>query len=117
MQPGRHEILETSLAATVIDVKICNHNLVTLCRHHHRAVHEGGFDVQMDPDGVPNFYDRRGRLIPEAPRTRFRGNVFGLMTANRRAGVDVSAKTCFPEWDGQRMDNDLVVESLFQFET
>ena len=92
-------------------------NLVTLCRHHHRAVHEGGFGVQMGADGVPKFFDRRGRLIPEAPAARFRGNAFALMTANRRAGVDVSAETCVPDWDGGRMDDDLVVEGLFQLES
>ncbi|WP_376695910.1 HNH endonuclease signature motif containing protein [Wenzhouxiangella sp. EGI_FJ10305] len=91
-------------------------NLVTLCRHHHRAVHEGGFDVLMGADGVPKFYDRRGRFIPEAPETRYRGNVFALMTGNRRAGADVSAETCIPEWHGESMDDDLVVELLYQFE-
>jgi len=88
-------------------------NLVTLCRHHHRAVHEGGFDVRMSADGQPVFYDRKGRRIPEAPETRFRGNVFALLTANRLAGVDVSAETCIPDWHGERMDDDLVVDSLF----
>ena len=92
-------------------------NLVTLCRHHHRAVHEGGFDVRMSADGQPVFHDRKGRRIPEAPETRFRGNVFALMTANRRAGVDVSAETCVPEWHGERMDDDLVVEALYQRES
>jgi len=91
-------------------------NLVTLCRHHHRAVHEGGFDVQMGADGVPKFRDRRGRLLPEAPETRYRGNVFALMTANRRSGVDVSAQTCIPDWHGERMDDDLVVEGLYQLQ-
>lgn len=88
-------------------------NLVTLCRHHHRAVHEGGFDVQMGDDAQPVFFDRRGRRIPEAPQSRFSGNVFALMTANRRAGADVSAETCIPEWHGERMDDELVVDSLF----
>ena len=92
-------------------------NLVTLCRHHHRAVHEGGFDVRMDADGQPVFYDRQGRPIPAAPETRFRGNVFVLVTENRRAGVNVSAETCVPDWDGQRMDDDVVVEGLFQLES
>jgi hypothetical protein len=85
-------------------------NLVTLCRHHHRAVHEGGFDVRMDADGVPQFFDRQGRRIPEAPETRFRGNVFALRTANRRAGADVSAEACVPHWHGERMDDALIVD-------
>ena len=91
-------------------------NLVTLCRHHHRAVHEGGFDVRMGADGRPEFFDPRGRRIPSVPETRFRGNAFALMTQNRRAGVDVSAETCIPAWAGERMDDDLVVEGLFELE-
>lgn len=54
---------------------------------------------------------------PEVPETRFRGNAFALMTQNRRAGLDVSAETCIPAWDGEPMDDDLVVESLFQMES
>ncbi|RFF26887.1 MULTISPECIES: HNH endonuclease signature motif containing protein [unclassified Wenzhouxiangella] len=92
-------------------------NLVTLCRHHHRAVHEGGFGVRMGADGQPEFTDRHGRYIPEAPKPRFRGNAFALMTQNRRAGVDVSAETCVPAWDGEPMDDDLVVEVLYQMES
>ena len=89
-------------------------NLVTLCRHHHRAVHEGGFDVRMGADGQPVFFDRQGRRIPAAPEIRFRGNIFALITQNRRAGVDVSAETCVSAWDGERMDDEMVVEALFR---
>jgi hypothetical protein len=41
-------------------------NLVLLCRHHHRLVHEGGFSVQMN-EGRPVFHDPRGQQIPEVP--------------------------------------------------
>lgn len=54
--------------------------------------------------------------MTEVPETRFRGNAFALMTQNRGARVDVSAETCVPVWDGERMDDDLVVESLYQLE-
>lgn len=36
------------------------------------------------------------------------------MTQNRRAGVDVSAETYIPAWDGEPMDDDLVVEALYR---
>ena len=32
-------------------------NLVLLCRHHHRLVHEGGFSVALDAEGRPRFRD------------------------------------------------------------
>jgi len=91
-------------------------NLVTLCRHHHRAVHEGGFDVRMNGNGQPEFRDPNGKILPPAPQTRFRGNVFALMTQNRRAGVDVSAETCIPDWAGEVMDGDMVVGALMELE-
>lgn len=69
----------------------------------------------MDADGQPVFRDRQGRRVPEAPETRFRGNVFALVTENCRAGVDVSAETCVPDWDGKRMDGDMVMEGLLVF--
>ncbi|MEX0892775.1 MAG: DUF222 domain-containing protein, partial [Gemmatimonadota bacterium] len=42
-------------------------NLVLLCHHHHTLVHEGGFSMDMPQPGRPNFYDRKGRPVPEAP--------------------------------------------------
>jgi len=48
-------------------------NLVLLCRHHHRLVHEGGFSVQMQSDGAPKFTDPTRRTLPPAPETRSGG--------------------------------------------
>jgi hypothetical protein len=91
-------------------------NLVTLCRHHHTAVHEGGFGVTMNANGCPEFSDRHGRTIPEAPQTRYRGNIFTLIQANRKNGVDVTAETCIPNWGGESMDDDMVVSALMQMD-
>jgi hypothetical protein len=38
-------------------------NLVSLCRFHHRAVHEGGFDVQVLDDGALRFVRPDGRPV------------------------------------------------------
>lgn len=40
-------------------------NLVLLCRHHHRAVHEGGFGCERSPGGKFVFTDARSRPISE----------------------------------------------------
>jgi hypothetical protein len=42
-------------------------NLVLLCPRHHRAVHEEGYRVNMQPDGVPTFRRPDGRVLPDAP--------------------------------------------------
>ena len=42
-------------------------NLVMLCRFHHRAVHEEGYQVDRDADGELRFRRPDGRVIPDVP--------------------------------------------------
>jgi 5-methylcytosine-specific restriction endonuclease McrA len=43
-------------------------NLALLCRRHHRAVHEEGYQVAREPDGMLRFRRPDGRPLPEVPR-------------------------------------------------
>jgi hypothetical protein len=91
-------------------------NLVLLCRHHHRLVHEGGFGVVMNDDERPEFTDRLGRSLPLAPETRFRGNVIALEAWQARNGVRITPTTPVPAWHGEEMDDELAVLGLIQKE-
>ena len=42
-------------------------NLALLCRGHHRAVHEEGYQLDRQPDGELRFRRPDGRLLPEVP--------------------------------------------------
>src|SRR5947199_7765066 len=42
-------------------------NLALLCRRHHRAVHEEGYQVARGPDGTLRFRRPDGRPLPEVP--------------------------------------------------
>ncbi|MQA72815.1 MAG: DUF222 domain-containing protein [Solirubrobacterales bacterium] len=42
-------------------------NLVLLCRHHHRLVHEAGFSLALDADGRRRFARPDGSSIPVSP--------------------------------------------------
>jgi len=42
-------------------------NLVLLCRHHHRLVHEGGFDCRRSKSGEVWFEDRRNQRLRDHP--------------------------------------------------
>ena len=42
-------------------------NLAMLCRRHHRAVHEEGYEVERKLDGTLRFRRPDGRLMPEVP--------------------------------------------------
>ena len=41
-------------------------NLLLLCSHHHRLVHEGGFTIGRDAEDRPYFVRPDGRVIPRA---------------------------------------------------
>jgi len=42
-------------------------NLVGLCSHHHRFVHEYGYSIEIDATMKPRFFEPRGRRVVEAP--------------------------------------------------
>jgi hypothetical protein len=91
-------------------------NLVLLCRHHHRMVHEGGYGVRMLPSGNVEFTWPDGARMPFGPDTRFRGNVFEMEAQNRQAGIEITPETTVPYWLGESMDCDMAVEGLIQRE-
>ncbi len=70
-------------------------NLILLCRHHHRAVHEEGFTVQMERSGRPRFFDRTGWPLPDfAPPPPLSDDpVESLTRANRLRGVEPNSHT------------------------
>jgi hypothetical protein len=65
-------------------------NLVLLCRHHHRAVHEEGFRVEVGPTGRLNFYDSQGLPLPDVPSPAYVGEtpIEALIRQNRIRGID-----------------------------
>jgi hypothetical protein len=91
-------------------------NLVLLCRRHHRLVHEEGFGLSRNPDGVINFTLPDGTLIPPGPDTRFSGNVVALKIRNKEKGLNITANTLIPKWYGEKMDHQLAVLGLLQRE-
>ncbi len=87
-------------------------NLVPLCRHHHRLLHEGGFSMRRSRAGQA-FFDADGRRLPAAPRPP-RGDGARLLAGNRRAHVHVSAETPASLGRGERADLGLAVDALLQ---
>ena len=87
-------------------------NLVLLCRTHHRLVHEAGYGVEMKAGREVVFSLPDGRVIPQGPDERFRGNVFEITSRNREKGLGITADTAVPEWYGDRMDESVAVEML-----
>ncbi|HSH44007.1 MAG TPA: DUF222 domain-containing protein, partial [Arenicellales bacterium] len=91
-------------------------NLVLLCRHHHRHIHEAGYTVTMNDAGLPEFTDPKGEPIPTGPDTRFRGNVVALTNRNKDEGLNITPDTPVPIWYGNAMDESLAVGGLLDLE-
>jgi len=83
-------------------------NLCKLCHRHHACVHEGGFRVELLPDGELRFYRPDGRLIPNAPeRPALREDpVAALMSSHRDRGLDVEGWATQAYMTGEPLDLD-----------
>lgn len=80
-------------------------NLVSLCRFHHRAVHEGGFDVRVLDDGALRFVDARGEAVDRVHPG----------CAQPPGDATQMPEGAFADcWRGERMDLGLAVDVLIQ---
>jgi 5-methylcytosine-specific restriction endonuclease McrA len=81
-------------------------NLALLCRRHHRAVHEEGYQVDRQPDGVLQFRRPDGRLLPDvpAPAAVPADPVQALRARHDAQGLRLHARTACPSWLGERLD-------------
>ena len=81
-------------------------NLVLLCRHHHRVVHEEGFRITLDAAGEVKFLRPDGRPFPAAPPPPFwTGAPLTPVTERlEREDIAIDSKTATPAWRGERVD-------------
>jgi len=68
-------------------------NLLTLCRHHHRLVHEGGWSIRGKPDEAMEFIRPDGRTY-EPLRPRLRDEIRERILGARRDGVPSAIELC-----------------------
>ncbi len=88
-------------------------NLVQLCRHHHRLVHEGGFSVEPWRGGFA-FRRPDGSLVPAVPPGS-PGSVEGCMRGVGDPSLTparLHPDACRPRSRGAQMDADLAVFAL-----
>lgn len=92
-------------------------NLVLLCRHHHRLVHEGGYGCRRTADGrvvftapdrsaLPESWPLRGIVADQDPRRWFQRAMTDL---------EIDPETCLPDWHaGNTMDWHMAMSALFE---
>jgi 5-methylcytosine-specific restriction endonuclease McrA len=81
-------------------------NLALLCRRHHRAVHEEGYQVDRHPDGELRFWRPDGQLLPEVPPPAAipADPVQALRARHEAQGLRLHARTAIPGWLGEPLD-------------
>jgi len=100
-------------------------NLVTLCRFHHRKLHEGEFSVIAHPEVADDFMftDPTGCEITPLVHPAFpdqddvsAGRPSAEILDIERFRTDVSAETCKTQWMGDSMDEKWVVDLMMEEE-
>jgi hypothetical protein len=87
-------------------------NLITLCRWHHRLVHEGGVLVEPGPTGRWRFLSADGREYDPMPMQSAATPAHhwqDLEKTHEAEGIRIDSKTAATHWRGERMDYDLGV--------
>ncbi|MBY0280392.1 DUF222 domain-containing protein, partial [Candidatus Binatia bacterium] len=92
-------------------------NLCSLCRRHHRLVHEHGYRIEAGVGGELRFFRRDGAAVPVADERRAsfdaaRDAVSIIRNAHARCGLAIDASTAFPRWDGAPVDYGLAVQAV-----
>jgi hypothetical protein len=86
-------------------------NLVSLCRRHHRLVHERGYTLSLDDRGRPRFQNQHGIAIPDVPPRAPPSSAEALRDQHRRRRLTIDAATC-RNGTGDRMDLSLAVDAI-----
>jgi len=91
-------------------------NLLNLCHHHHHCVHDGGYRVELFPDGRARFYRPDGRLIPEVPPQPKapKNPTEALREKNVEHGIFITGQEGAPKWGYAPIDWDWAVDAPLQ---
>lgn len=89
-------------------------NLVSLCRFHHRQVHEGRVHIDVLDDGAWRFRKPTGESFESvAPEHSLPpGNWRELVADNQRRGLAIDQRTAATRWMGEAMDYQIAIDSL-----
>ena len=89
-------------------------NLAMLCRRHHRAVHEEGYQVERQPEGTLQFRWPDGRPLPDVPSPPAvpANSDDVLRTGHVAQGLRIDARTACPGWVGERLDVGWAIDVL-----
>jgi len=83
-------------------------NLISLCKYHHRLIHQHGYSIGTTPAGSFTFFRPDGKPIPGSPPLPEPDGPL-----HRRHDAEVTPETIVPPWYGERLDLDYAIAVLF----
>jgi hypothetical protein len=89
-------------------------NLALLCRLHHRAVHEEGYQVERLAGGELQFRRPNGWVLPDVPPPPDMptDSVQVIRARNEAEGLALDAHTATPAWLGEGLDVGYAIDVL-----
>ena len=88
-----------------------HHNLLELCRHHHRLVHEGGWNIETDQHGHVLATRPNGDALREPPPAQ-PADSHEIEHDNTAYGIAIDPNTCIPRCYGDKLDLDHIITGL-----
>jgi hypothetical protein len=94
-------------------------NLVLLCRHHHRLLHEGGYQLYVDDNEQLVFVNSLDQRIESAMYPQFadmhqeNAMPLAIELENDQLGLGIDCKTGLTGWGGETLDYDVALEALW----
>ena len=94
-------------------------NLALLCRRHHRAVHEEGYQMKRQADGELCFWRPDGRLLPDVPPPAVvpTDSVAELRAQHDAQGLHIHTRTAMPTWLGECLNVGYAIDVLHPLAT
>ncbi len=87
-------------------------NLVELCHHHHRLVHEGGFSLRAEAEGEIPFLDPQGRELGNTwPRPSLPGKPVQKLR-HRQRHLNIDWRSCRSGWTGETLNINDAIQAL-----
>jgi hypothetical protein len=85
-----------------------------LCRRHHRAVHEEGYQIERAVDGTLIFRRPNGWIIPDVPDPPVlpQDPMDDLREANIARDLTLDSHTMTPGWLGEPLDVGWAIDVL-----
>ncbi len=89
------------------------HNLVELCFHHHRLVHEGGWGIKPNDHATFEAIKPDGTVINEHARDNHISHGHAIEELNKLNGLGIDSDTCIPNWYGDPLNLNDIISGLW----